>query len=620
LVWVSSLVQIKKRDGRIVPFDQNKIVDAILKAAMAVHGSDEARARELAEAVVKAVDTEARDAMPTVESIQDTIEKVLIAQGHARTAKAFILYRANRSRIREGKSELMETVGELLVADAPAAGTSQPVPRLAAIGAAASREFYLNRVLSEAHADAHLNGDWHIHGLSHYALAPHGVALPYRRLLSTGFAVGHGSVRAPRTAHEAAIATVALLQSAQADCHGALVLSAFDAAWGDVLPADTTDAELRAALATLVTCLNVLSTQASGQLAAATLQIGLDAGEPGRRVALALMAAIADGLGHGEPVLRPHLVVCVKPGVNLHPGDPNHEVLQQALALACRWPGVTFVHEPAAGVAYLGHEARVEGDGAGLAARLTLNLPRLALGARRDSMPFLRAIDEALEAAAAQLAHRLDALGKRPVGDFPLVMAQGLHAGAADLDAQAPIAEAIRCDQLGIGFVGLAEALVVLHGVHHGASVIAQAEGLRLVEHLAARCATLSASLGIRLVLQAGEGDEVAGRFARLDRRTFGMIRGVTETPAYTSGVAIPDACALPLADRLAREAAFGPHLAGGDVFVWRLAGAPTPEALASTLDQAIAAGHRAFSVEYPVTLGEGRALVRRRGYLAIEG
>lgn len=619
MVWVSSLVQIKKRDGRIVPFDQDKIVDAILKAAMAVHGSDEARARELAEAVVKAVDTEARDAMPTVESIQDTIEKVLIAKGHARTAKAFILYRANRSRIREGKSELMETVGELLVADAPAAGTSQPVPRLAAIGAAASREFYLNRVLSEAHADAHLNGDWHVHGLAHYALAPHGVALPYRRLLSSGFSVGHGSVRPPRTAHEAAIATVALLQAAQADCHGALTLSAFDAAWGDVLPADTSDDALRAALATLVTCLNVLSTQASGQLAAATLQIGLDAGEPGRRVALALIAAIADGLGRGEPALRPHLVVCVKPGVNLHPGDPNHEVLQQALALACRWPGVTFVHEPD-GVAYLGHEARVEGDGAGLAARLTLNLPRLALGARRDSMPFLRAIDEALEAAAAQLAHRLDALGKRPVGDFPLVMAQGLHAGAAGLEPQAPIAEAIRGDQLGVGFVGLAEALAVLHGVHHGASVIAQAEGLRLVAHLAARCATLSESLGIRLSLQAGEGDEVAGRFARLDRRTFGMIRGVTETPAYTSGVAIPDDCPLPLADRLAREAAFGPHLAGGDVFVWRLTEAPTPQALEATLGQAIAAGHRAFSVEYPVTVGEGRTLVRRRGYLAIEG
>jgi ribonucleoside-triphosphate reductase len=619
LVWVSSLVQIKKRDGRIVPFDQGKIVEAILKAAMAVQGTDEQRAHELAEAVVRAVANEARDTMPTVESIQDTIEKVLIAQGHARTAKAFILYRANRSRIREGKSELMETVGELLVADAPAAGASQPVPRLVAIGAAASREFYLNRVLPEAHADAHLNGDWHIHGLSHYALAPHGVALPYRRLMGTGFTVGHGSVRAPRTAHEAAIATVALLQSAQADCHGALVLSAFDSAWGEVLPADTPDSELRAALATLVTCLNVLSTQASGQLAAATLQIGLDAGEPGRRVALALIGAIADGLGRGEPALRPHLVVCVKAGVNLHPGDPNHEVLRQALTLACRWPGVTFVHDDA-DVAYMGHEARVNGDGAGLAARLTLNLPRIALGARRDSMPFLRAIDEALEAAADQLAHRLDALGKRPVGDFPLVMAQGLYAGAEHLDAQAPIAGAIRGAQLGVGFVGLAEALVVLHGVHHGASVIAQAEGLRLVQHLAARCATLSASHGIRLSLQAGESDEVAGRFARLDRRTFGMIRGITETPAYTSGVAVPDAAALPLGERMAREAAFGQYLAGGDVFVWRLAEAPTPEALAETLGQAIAAGHRAFSVEYPLAIGEGRSLVRRRGYLAIEG
>ncbi len=118
MVWVSTIAQIKKRDGRIVPFDQTKIVQAIMKAAQAVHGHDDRLALSLADSVIKAVN-DGRDTIPTVEAIQDAIEKVLISQGHARTAKAFILYRATRSRIREGKSELMETVGDILQADVP---------------------------------------------------------------------------------------------------------------------------------------------------------------------------------------------------------------------------------------------------------------------------------------------------------------------------------------------------------------------------------------------------------------------------------------------------------------------------------------------------------------------
>jgi ribonucleoside-triphosphate reductase len=94
---------IKKRDGRIVPFDKNKIIEAIFKAAKSVGGQDRYLAEDIAEAVTMYLNKEFTDRIPSVEEIQDAVEKVLIKTGHAKTAKAYILYREKRNRIRKIK-------------------------------------------------------------------------------------------------------------------------------------------------------------------------------------------------------------------------------------------------------------------------------------------------------------------------------------------------------------------------------------------------------------------------------------------------------------------------------------------------------------------------------------
>jgi uridine kinase len=98
--------QVKKRDGRVVPFTQERITNAIYRAAVAVGGRDRVTARKLSDQVVAMVDAAfAPDRVPTVEDIQDIVEKVLIENGHARVAKAYILYRDERNRSRQqGKS------------------------------------------------------------------------------------------------------------------------------------------------------------------------------------------------------------------------------------------------------------------------------------------------------------------------------------------------------------------------------------------------------------------------------------------------------------------------------------------------------------------------------------
>ncbi len=100
--------RIKKRDGRIVLFDKNKIANAIFAAARSVGGKDRKRAEELADIVERTLnETYGEDYIPTVEEIQDIVEKVLIENGHAKTAKAYILYRKEKERIREEKKAIL---------------------------------------------------------------------------------------------------------------------------------------------------------------------------------------------------------------------------------------------------------------------------------------------------------------------------------------------------------------------------------------------------------------------------------------------------------------------------------------------------------------------------------
>jgi len=103
------ITKIRKRDGRIVDFDQEKIANAIFKAAVAVGGEDRKLAEELSSKVVAILEERFdRHTIPSVEEVQDAVEKVLIENGHARTAKAYILYRQKRKEIREAKTVLMD--------------------------------------------------------------------------------------------------------------------------------------------------------------------------------------------------------------------------------------------------------------------------------------------------------------------------------------------------------------------------------------------------------------------------------------------------------------------------------------------------------------------------------
>ena len=222
--------QIKKRDDRIVPFDDTKITEAIFAAAKSVGGEDRQTAMELTIEVLKLLKKKFNGDIFSVEDVQDMVEKVLIEAGHAKTAKAYILYREKRSQVRDARSELMDAVAEILKEtsrDNANVGNS-PSAKVLQISESASKNYYLKRVIPEDEAKAHLEGDIYIHDLSWYGKTLTCLQIPLDRLLREGFNNGHGYIRPPKGIKTAAALSAIILQSNQNDMHGGQSFAYFD--------------------------------------------------------------------------------------------------------------------------------------------------------------------------------------------------------------------------------------------------------------------------------------------------------------------------------------------------------------------------------------------------------
>ena len=310
--------EIRKRDGRIVPFDAEKITDAIFKAAKAVGGENRKIAENLTNQVVKElVKLGYNGVIPTVEEVQDVVEKVLIENGHARTAKAYILYRDRRTRIRDGKSDLMDTVREILkeTSRENANVSNSPSAKMLQIASAASKSYYLTNLLPEEFSQAHRSGLIHIHDLDYYGKTLNCLQIDLYKLLKNGFNTGYGYIRPPKRIASAAAQTAIILQSNQNDMYGGQSIPHFDRTMSQIIadmPSEPDEDEIFQAMEGLVYNLNTMHSRAGAQVPFSSLNFGTDTSEYGRAVTKALLMAFERGLGRGESPIFPNLVFRVK--------------------------------------------------------------------------------------------------------------------------------------------------------------------------------------------------------------------------------------------------------------------------------------------------------------------
>lgn len=653
------LTKIQKRDGRTVPFNIEKIADAIYKAARAVGGNDYQEASEMAEKVCNYLETNANKTgeLPTVEEVQDAVEKVLVESGHAKTAKAYILYRADRTRVREMNTSLMKIYEDLTFKAARDCDIKREnanidgdtaMGTMLKYGSEGAKQFNEMYVLAPEHSKAHRDGDIHIHDLDFLTLTTTCCQIDLIKLFKNGFSTGHGFLREPNEITSYSALACIAIQSNQNDQHGGQSIPNFDYSMADgvrktykhryaqnivrgleliggIEDLATAEADVKAytkkleeerqlapvlandndyqevericlkeicpdvsdetiekiqkfalkqaevetdratyqAMEALVHNLNTMNSRAGAQIPFSSINYGTDTSPEGRMVIKNVLLATEAGLGNGETPIFPIHIFKVKDGLNYNEGDPNYDLFKLACRVSAKrlFPNFSFIDAPFnlqyykpgdynTEIAYMGCRTRVIANvydptreivtGRGNLSFTSINLPRLGILAGGDIVKFFEMLEDRMNLVIDQLLYRFKIQSQKRVKNYPFLMGQGIWIDSEKLNPNDTIGEVLKHGTLSVGFIGLAECLKALIGVHHGESKEAQELGLRIIGRMKARMDEESKKTGLNFSVLATPAEGLSGRFVKIDRKRFGKIEGVTDREYYTNSFHIP--------------------------------------------------------------------------------
>ncbi len=391
--------KIKKRDGKIVTFNPDKITDAIAAAGAATEEFKRDRAKALTEKVLKVAEEEIKARTPSVEQIQDIVERVLMESSFKRTAKEYITYRQERNRTREAKSNLMNVYRTISIADASEDSDvkrgnanvdgNSAMGKMLQFGAEGSKVFAKTILMRPEFGYAHDNGDIHIHDLDFYATGTLTCCQtdPLKLFANGGFNTGHGHLRTPNSIGSYAALAAIILQANQNEQHGGQSIPNFDYAMApgvnksfkkalrsnlekyneftdkkldieipediefgqdkklekikvpkSVIEASKKDVENQTfqAMEGFVHNLNTMHSRAGAQVPFTSINFGTDTSEAGRLVSKYLLEATMNGLGKGETPIFPISIFKVKEGVNYNPGDPNYDLFKRSMEVSAK--------------------------------------------------------------------------------------------------------------------------------------------------------------------------------------------------------------------------------------------------------------------------------------------
>lgn len=463
-------------------------------------------------------------------------------------------------------------------------------------GANAAKEYYLTKMIDPKIARLHREGYIHIHDLDFYGWTTTCTQIELRKLFRGGFDTGHGHLRQPKSIGSYAALAAIAIQANQNDQHGGQSIVDFDYAMGDGVKATyerylqeaeeiqtsllldgenehfnaawrrqwamrKTIRDTYQAMEGLIHNLNTMHSRAGAQVPFSSINYGMDTSWQGRLAIKQLLLATEAGLGNGETPIFPIQIFRVKEGINYNPGDPNYDLFQLAMRVSAKrlFPNFSFIDapfnlqyykpgHPETEIAYMGCRTRVMGNvcgeetapGRGNLSFTSLNLPRLAIEAEGDEERFFLQLAWLLRQTREQLLERFRVQCGRKARNFPFLMGEGVWRGAEKLKADDEVGEALRQGTLSIGFIGLAETLKALCGSHHGESEEAQALGLRIVGAIRQFCDESSRKYGLNFTCLATPAEGLSGRFVKMDREKYGVIKGVTDREYYTNSFHVP--------------------------------------------------------------------------------
>ena len=363
--------------------------------------------------------------------------------------------------------------------------------------------------------------------------------------------------------------------------------------------------------------MNTIHSRGGNQVVFSSINYGTDTSAEGRCVIRELLNSTYEGVGNGATAIFPIQIWKKKRGVNYDPADPNYDLYQLACKVTARRFFPNFVNLDATfnyhekwkaddperykyEIATMGCRTRVFENrygektsiGRGNLSFSTINIVRMAIEVMNIKDPeerirrFFGKLDEVLDIAARQLDDRFKFQATALAKQFPLVMTR-LWNGADALGPNDRVEPVLNQGTLGIGFIGLAEALIALTGKHHGESEEAQALGLKIVSHMRSRANEFSEKYGHNYSVLATPAEGLSGKFTAKDRKSFGVIPGVTDKIYYTNSNHVPVYYKCSPRHKAKIEAPYHELTRGGHIFYVEIDGDAThnPQAIADIVD-----------------------------------
>ena len=328
------------------------------------------------------------------------------------------------------------------------------------------------------------------------------------------------------------------------------------------------------AMEALIHNLNTMNSRAGAQVPFSSINYGTGTSPEQRMVVTECLRALDAGLGNGETSIFPIHIYKVKDGVNAKPGDPNYDLFRMACRVSAKrlFPNFEFLDapfnlqfykegDPDTEVATMGCRTRVMANingpsttsGRGNLSFTSINLPRLAIEAHNDAHRdgggatdegvyalFMHKLDETVDLVIRQLLERFEIQAERHVYNYPFLMGQGVWMDSDKLKREDTVRDVIKHGTLGIGFIGLAEAMKAIFGKNHAESQEVWDHAYKVIERIRnlSDQATKAHHLNFSVIATPAEG--LSGRFVRIDRKEFGEIKGVTDRPYYTNSFHVP--------------------------------------------------------------------------------
>ncbi|MDE6144925.1 MAG: anaerobic ribonucleoside triphosphate reductase [Muribaculaceae bacterium] len=378
-----------------------------------------------------------------------------------------------------------------------------------------------------------------------------------------------------------------------------------------------TAARVHQAMEAFIHNMNTIHSRGGNQVVFSSINYGTDTSAEGRCIIRELLHSTYEGVGNGATAIFPIQIWKKKRGVSYLPEDRNYDLYQLACKVTARRFFPNFVNLDASfnqhekwdandpkryiyEVATMGCRTRVFENrygektsvGRGNLSFSTINIVRIAIeqmaiqNQEERIERFFKHLDEVLDITARQLHDRFlfqkTALAKQ----FPLLMSR-LWNGADQLGPNDTIEPVINQGTLGIGFIGLAECLVALTGKHHGESAESQKLGLKIISHMRSRANEYSETYNHNYSILATPAEGLSGRFTGRDRKTFGIIPGVTDRDYYTNSNHVPVYYHCSPAHKAQIEAPYHELTRGGHIFYVEIDGDAThnPQAIMDIVD-----------------------------------